>query len=402
MTLFNTAEGVYRSLWSYSSQSHIYATICRCRAVIQPRKHFSLNSIVWNKQKKARKDDVYVLDSDNYGKDSEEKFIDWVKLKIKAGDGGNGLAHLKRGRGFMGPDGGDGGKGGDVIITADRSYRNLKLRKRQFVATSGGKGQVDYCRGKDGQSINIKVPPGTVIRDHDTKTVIADLSLDGSSFVVAKGGYGGLGNTHFKSAINQRTLESTPGIQGDAITIELEMKSIADVGLVGFPNAGKSTLLRALSRAKPAVAAYPFTTLKPNIGVIEYRDFVQIAVADIPGLVEDAHKNKGLGHSFLRHIERCSSLLYVVDLSKGNAIDNYEILKNEVKLYNPKLLSLPSALVANKIDAVEGWNETLREIREALSCPVVGVSGKHLNNIEDLRLLIRGIYERNLKDKLIL
>eukprot|EP00112_Aurelia_sp_Birch-Aquarium-sp1_P016600 Seg378.14 transcript_id=Seg378.14/GoldUCD/mRNA.D3Y31 product="GTPase Obg" protein_id=Seg378.14/GoldUCD/D3Y31 len=356
------------------------------------RKNVATNVLICSSNSKIDNDaNQYSLDwdSDNYGKDNERKFIDWMKIKVRAGNGGNGMSHLKKRRLLQGPDGGDGGKGGDVIIQAEQSRRQLRGVKRQYKAPDGGKGQTDHCRGKDGKHVVIQVPVGTVITDSTTKTIIADLNETGNSHVVAKGGVGGLGNTNFKSSTNQAPTEATPGEDGENAVLELEMRSIADVGLVGFPNAGKSTLLRALSRAKPAVAAYPFTTLKPNIGIIQFRDYLQIAVADIPGLVEDAHINKGLGHAFLRHIERCSSLLYVVDSSENNLIHDFNVLKNEVKLYNKELLSLPAALVANKIDLVENYEEKIDTIEKELNIPVIAISGKHLMNIEKLREIIR-------------
>eukprot|EP00795_Rhopilema_esculentum_P011983 gene11983-2566_t len=326
---------------------------------------------------------------DNYGKDVEGRFIDWMYLKVKAGDGGGGAAHLKRGRRLLGPDGGDGGRGGDISVMADNSQKSLTGIKRHYKAENGGKGGSNFSRGRNGKGITIKVPVGTVVKCDDRKEILADLASHGNTFVVATGGIGGYGNANFKSSTDQSPMEATAGVPGEEATIELEMKSIADVGLVGFPNAGKSTLLRALSRAKPAVASYPFTTLKPKIGIIGYKDMLQIAVADIPGLVKGAHANKGLGHSFLRHIERCSTLLYVIDINDDNFIENYEILREEVSLYNKELLTLPTAIVANKIDTLERDCESIERIAKSVDVPVIGISGKLSLNIDSLKELIR-------------
>jgi len=328
-------------------------------------------------------------DRNNYGKDTSTKFIDWVKLKVKAGDGGDGKAHLKRGRGLLGPDGGDGGKGGDVIVVADQSVKHLKGLKKHYRAQNGGNGQVDYCTGKKGNDLIIRVPVGTMVKNQVTKEILADLVTEGNSCVLVRGGFGGLGNANFKSSTDQRTLESTNGEPGEELLIELDMKTIADVGLVGFPNAGKSTLLRALSRARPAVASYPFTTLKPYIGIIVYKDMAHIAVADIPGLVEDAHLNRGLGHLFLRHIERCSSLLYVVDVSEDNFVGTYLTLNKELAKYDPKLLTLPSIIVANKIDQVDDYGKRIDSLKCQADFPVIGISGRNLINTEKLKIIIR-------------
>ena len=227
--------------------------------------------------------------------------------------------------------------------------------------------------------------------------VIGDLKTHQEQFIVSTGGTGGYGNIHFKSALNRRPLEFTKGDFGEEKTVELELKTIADVGLVGFPNAGKSTLLRAISNAKPAVAAYPFTTRNPYVGMVEYEDYLQVAVADIPGLIEGAHMNKGLGHSFLRHIERCRCLLYVIDISLDNPISYLNMLKKELDLYKPGLSKLPAAIVANKIDILEDlskWDFIGTQFRDVL-LPLIKVSGKLGTNIEDLKIFIRKLYEQS-------
>ncbi|XP_001638477.2 GTPase Obg isoform X1 [Nematostella vectensis] len=324
-------------------------------------------------------------------KHNDRKFIDWKKVIVKAGDGGNGLTHFKRLR-FQpkgGPDGGDGGRGGSVILSADSSLQELAHVKKHLKAENGGSGGIDNRHGKNASDLIVKVPLGTIATHN--KEVIADISEEGESCVIAQGGEGGLGNATFKTATDQAPEKSSQGTPGQERVIELELKTIADVGLVGFPNAGKSTLLRAISRATPTVAAYPFTTLNPSVGMVEYDDFSQIAVADIPGLIPDAHLNKGLGHTFLRHIERCCSLLYVLDISQKDFHSQFISLQRELELYKKGLSSRPAAIVANKIDLADSIDVSCLE-RE-FDLPVMAVSGKYGNGIPALKRAIHLLLE---------
>ncbi|XP_047128410.1 GTPase Obg [Hydra vulgaris] len=319
----------------------------------------------------------------------DKKFIDWKRLYLKAGNGGKGsnsFVHSKDHRG--GPNGGDGGRGGSVIVVADSSFTQLAHLKSAYHAECGRNGSGRNMHGRNGDDLFIKVPQGSLILKAGTSNIIADLLKDGDSATVAYGGYGGKGNVHFKSPLNVRPREFTEGSLGDELYIDVELKSIADVGLVGFPNAGKSTLLRAISRATPKVADYPFTTLSPNIGIMAYKD-IKVTVADIPGLIEGAHVNKGLGHTFLRHIERCSFLLYVLDISVNDPLQQFEILKNELKMYQLSLTCLNSIIVLNKIDLIDHYQTIVENIKNKTSLPVVGVSAVKLENINILQELVK-------------
>ncbi|MGC8941269.1 MAG: GTPase ObgE [Sulfurihydrogenibium sp.] len=286
-------------------------------------------------------------------------FIDKAKIYVKAGDGGNGCVAFHREK-FVpmgGPSGGDGGKGGDVIIVADSHLQTLMdfKYKRHYKAERGQHGQGGNKKGKDGEDLIIKVPVGTVIKDAETGEILADLVEEGQSFVVAKGGRGGRGNAAFKSPTNQTPLTAEPGEKGEERWIELELKLLADVGIIGFPNAGKSTLISILSKARPKIADYPFTTLTPVLGVLQLdvNDF--LVLADIPGLIEGASEGLGLGHEFLRHIERTKFLIHLIDVSdfrERDPIEAFNIINKELENYSPELIKKPQIVVANKIDAL--------------------------------------------------
>ncbi|PMP64213.1 MAG: GTPase ObgE [Sulfurihydrogenibium sp.] len=286
-------------------------------------------------------------------------FIDKAKIYVKAGDGGNGCVAFHREK-FVpmgGPSGGDGGKGGDVIIVADSHLQTLMdfKYKRHYKVERGQHGQGGNKKGKDGEDLIIKVPVGTVIKDAETGEILADLVEEGQSFVVAKGGKGGRGNAAFKSATNQSPLTAEPGEKGEERWIELELKLLADVGIIGFPNAGKSTLISILSKARPKIADYPFTTLTPVLGVLQLdvNDF--LVLADIPGLIEGASEGLGLGHEFLRHIERTKFLIHLIDVSdfrERDPIEAFNIINKELENYSPELIKKPQIVVANKIDAL--------------------------------------------------
>lgn len=286
------------------------------------------------------------------------KFADYAKIYTTAGDGGNGMVHFRREKYEPkgGPDGGDGGKGGDVILRGNEQMNTLlDLRYRKFVKAEPGKnGHTSRKTGKAGKDEILEVPMGTVAYDANTKERLGEITEDGEELVIAKGGKGGLGNWHFKSATNQTPQHAQDGEQGEERVVELELKLIADVGLVGFPNAGKSTLLSALSAAKPKIAEYPFTTLEPNLGVVTSSDFRSFVMADIPGIIEDAHEGKGLGIQFLRHIERNNLLLFVIAVD-SDIKQEYHALLNELKAYRSDLLDKPRLLSISKMDLKEDY-----------------------------------------------
>ena len=284
-------------------------------------------------------------------------FIDSVKIKVKAGDGGNGLVAFRREKyvPLGGPSGGDGGKGGSIIFEVDTNKSTLlDLRySKSIVAKSGGAGKNKKMSGADGEDVIIKVPQGTVVRDLKDNSLIADLVEVNQRAIIAKGGKGGKGNRHFATGRDSAPEFAQPGEIGEAKEISLELKLLADVGLVGFPSVGKSTLLSVVSAAKPEIADYHFTTLKPNLGMVQVKDGRSFVMADLPGLIEGASQGKGLGHEFLRHIERCRVLIHVIDIGSvdgRNPIDDYKIINEELKQYEYRLSERPQIVFANKID----------------------------------------------------
>jgi len=287
-------------------------------------------------------------------------FIDNAKITIKSGDGGNGVVSFRREKYVPkgGPNGGDGGKGGDVIFKADNSLATLiDFRyKRIYKAQNGAHGQGGDKTGKNGQDIIIKVPCGSIIKDVESGGILADLIDNADEYIAAKGGKGGKGNSHFATATNQTPRFAEDGKKGEEHEIEIELKLLADVGLVGLPNAGKSTLISKISAAKPKIADYPFTTLVPNLGIVRYKDFQSFVVADIPGLIEGAHTGKGLGIRFLKHIERTKVLIFLIDSTllpyKEDKTEDYKILVNELKGYDKKLLEKPKIICFTKVDAL--------------------------------------------------
>jgi GTP-binding protein len=292
------------------------------------------------------------------------KFVDLARIAVKAGRGGNGSLSFHREK-FIpkgGPDGGDGGKGGDVILQAAGGIVTLadfEYNKR-FQAGHAGHGGGSMQTGRDGEPLVIELPRGTLVRDADTGELLADMLETGQRFVAAKGGRGGRGNSRFASSVRRAPRFAEKGDPGEEKTLLLELKLIADVGLVGLPNAGKSSILAAISGAKPKIAGYPFTTLSPNLGVLAVDD-QQIVVADVPGLIEGAHDNKGLGHYFLRHVERTRVLVHVVDLAEGGAVENWEIVRREFEAYGANLLERPCLAVGNKTD-LPGTDENARAL----------------------------------------
>jgi len=299
---------------------------------------------------------------------SSQNFVDFVKIHCKSGSGGNGSTHFRREKYIPkgGPDGGDGGRGGHILIKGNKNLWTLLHLKYQkhFKAEHGGDGSGNRRHGAQGKDVYIDVPLGTVIRDGETQEILAEIQDDGEEFVLRKGGRGGLGNDHFKSSTNQAPRFAEDGGRLSEGWTILELKLLADVGLVGFPNAGKSTLLSVVSAAKPKIADYAFTTLKPNLGVVSYRDDRSFVMADIPGIIEGAHLGKGLGIRFLRHIERNSVLLFVVPIDSESINDEYETLLNELRQYNPELLHKNRVLAISKIDL--GDEEIIEEVKSEL------------------------------------
>jgi len=284
------------------------------------------------------------------------KFLDQVKIFVKAGDGGSGSPSFRREKfiEFGGPDGGDGGKGGSIIIKSERNLNTLiDFRYQQhFKAEKGGNGSGKNKTGKGGKNLVLKVPIGTQIFEEDNKTVIYDFKKENEEFVVAVGGKGGFGNTRFKSSTNRAPKKFTKGALGEEYWIWLQLKTIADIGIIGLPNAGKSSLLASLTSANPKIANYKFTTLNPNLGVAMYDD-KEITLADIPGLIEGAHTGTGLGIKFLKHIERCKTLLHLIDITEKDLIKSYKQVREELKKYSKDLLNKEELLVFNKIDLID-------------------------------------------------
>ena len=322
---------------------------------------------------------------------AESNFVDYVKIFCRSGKGGRGSAHLRHDKYIPngGPDGGDGGKGGSVILKGNRNYWTLlHLRyERHAFAENGGNGGSNKCFGKDGNDIIIEVPCGTVAYDAETGEYLCDITDDGQEVVLLKGGRGGLGNWHFRTATRQAPRFAQPGEPAQERMVVLELKLLADVGLVGFPNAGKSTLLSAISAAKPKIANYPFTTLEPNLGIVSYRDGKSFVMADIPGIIEGASEGKGLGLRFLRHIERNSLLLFMVPGDTDDIKREYEILLNELAQFNPEMLDKQRVLAITKCDLIDEELMSMLEPNLPADIPHVfisGVSGLGLQQLKDV------------------
>ena len=283
------------------------------------------------------------------------KFLDQIKIHVKAGNGGAGSSSFRREKfiEFGGPDGGDGGDGGSIILLAEENLNTLiDFRFQQhFKAEKGHNGMGKKKTGRNGRDLILKVPVGTQIFEEDNNTLIEDLKKVGQKIIIAKGGKRGLGNVRFKSSVNQSPRKKTDGSEGESFWICLQLKVIADIGIIGMPNAGKSSLLSVLTKAKPKIANYPFTTINPNLGVTSYSD-KEITIADIPGLIEGAHEGIGLGDKFLRHIERCKSLIHLIDISDDNILENYLKIRNELSKYSKNLLKKKEIIVFNKIDII--------------------------------------------------
>tara|TARA_S200000501_G_scaffold360301_1_gene387214 strand:+ start:57 stop:1067 length:1011 start_codon:yes stop_codon:yes gene_type:complete len=288
---------------------------------------------------------------------TEGNFVDYVKLTVRSGNGGKGSTHLHREKYVAkgGPDGGDGGRGGHAIVRANKNSWTLYSFKfkKHFFAGNGGDGSKNMSSGAQGEDAIIEVPLGTVVRHSQTREILFEITNENEEQILLEGGLGGKGNWHFKSATNQIPRYAQPGIKGSELDITLELKVLADIGLVGFPNAGKSTLLSVLTAAKPKIADYEFTTLKPNLGIVEYRDYRSFIMADIPGIIEGAADGKGLGHYFLRHIERNSVLLFLIPADTISVALDFKILQNELIKYNPELMDKSYAVALTKADLLD-------------------------------------------------
>ncbi len=323
---------------------------------------------------------------------TEGNFVDYIKIYASSGKGGRGSVHLHREKYITkgGPDGGDGGRGGNIVLRGDKSMWTLfHLKfKRHFRAEPGGDGSSSRSTGHDAKDIIVPVPLGTIIRDADTDEILYEVSHHEQEITLLQGGKGGLGNWHFKSPTNQAPRYAQPGIDGVDGWFRIELKLLADVGLVGFPNAGKSTLLSVLTSAKPKIADYAFTTLKPNLGIVEHRNHKSFVMADIPGIIEGAAEGKGLGHYFLRHIERNSALLFLIPADSDDIKKEYEILLNELRKHNPELLDKDRLLAISKSDMLD--DELKEEIKKDLP---EGIDALFISSVAQLGL-------QELKDKL--
>ena len=322
---------------------------------------------------------------------AESNFVDYVKILCRSGKGGRGSMHLKHVKYNYtgGPDGGDGGDGGSIILRGNHNYWTLLHLKyqRHLFAEHGGNGGKDKCHGTNGKNLYIDVPPGTVAYNAETGKFVCDVNYDGQEVVLLKGGRGGLGNFQFRTATNQAPRFAQPGEPMEEMSVILELKLLADVGLVGFPNAGKSTLVSALSNARPKIANYPFTTMEPSLGIVGYRDNKSFVMADIPGIIEGASEGKGLGLRFLRHIERNSLLLFMVPGDTDDIKREYEILVNELRKFNPELLGKHRVLAVTKCDLLD--EELIEMLKENLpdDLPVVfisAVTGMGLMELKDV------------------
>uniref|UniRef100_A0A8D8MLN3 Mitochondrial ribosome-associated GTPase 2 n=3 Tax=Culex pipiens TaxID=7175 RepID=A0A8D8MLN3_CULPI len=355
----------------------------RVLPIIQANANFSSKRVaIALRSKKAKSD-----------KPTTQYFVDCKHVRTIGGKGGDGCVSFLRlwCNENAGPDGGDGGNGGHVVLQASADVRDLNHVTVQLNADAGDNGRNKDCHGKNAGHTVVKVPLGTIVKSGEGK-VVGDLDREGTMFVAARGGAGGKGNHFFISDLEQAPQVAEFGAQGEDKSYVLELRSMAHVGFIGLPNAGKSTLLRAISRARPKVAAYPFTTLKPHLGMVQYDDYEQIAVADLPGLIPDSHKNKGLGIQFLKHAERCNILLFVVDASAAEPWNAYHTLMHELTMFSEELAERPKMIIANKID-LPGAEENVQLLEHHVDVPVVPISAKMGTNVAELLREIRIIYD---------
>ena len=320
---------------------------------------------------------------------TEGNFVDYVKINIYSGNGGKGSAHFRREKYITkgGPDGGDGGRGGHIIFVTDKSLWTLYhfKFKKHFKCGHGGDGSGSRSTWADGKDVIIRVPIGTVIKDFKTNNIIHETIEDGEEKIILKGGKGGLGNWNFRSSTNQAPRYAQPGIKWEEKQLVLELKLLAYVGLVGFPNVGKSTLFKTLTSAKPKIGNYEFTTLKPNLGIVEYRDFKSFVIADIPGIIEGASEGRGLGHYFLRHIERNSVLLFLLSSESDDIVKQYEVLLNELKKYNPELLDKQRLIAISKSDLLD--EKQTSKIKKNISNKIKDVPFEFISSVSNIGLI---------------
>jgi len=320
---------------------------------------------------------------------TEGNFVDFVKINIYSGNGGKGSAHFRREKYITkgGPDGGDGGRGGHIIFITDKSLWTLYhfKFKKHFKCGHGGDGSGSRSTGADGEDVIIRVPIGTVIKDSQTNKIIYETIEHGEEKIILRGGKGGLGNWNFRSSTNQAPRYAQPGIKGEEKQLLLELKLLADVGLVGFPNVGKSTLLKTITSAKPKIGNYEFTTLKPNLGIVEYRDYRSFVMADIPGIIEGASEGRGLGHYFLRHIERNSVLLFLLSSESEDIVKQYEVLLNELQKYNPELLDKQRLIAVSKSDLLD--DKQIRKIKKNISNKIKGIPFEFISSLSNIGLI---------------
>jgi GTP-binding protein len=326
---------------------------------------------------------------------TEGNFVDYVKVFLNSGKGGKGSVHLHREKFITkgGPDGGDGGRGGHIILRGNQNLWtliNFKFKKH-FKAGHGGHGSKNRSSGADGEDVYLDVPLGTIVKDGETQEVVVEITENGEEKILLEGGMGGRGNWHFRSSTNQTPRYAQPGVDGLEMDFIFELKVLADVGLVGFPNAGKSTLLSVITSAKPKIADYEFTTLKPNLGIVEYRDFKSFVMADIPGIIEGAAEGRGLGHYFLRHIERNSTLLFLIPADSKDISKEYEILLDELRRYNPELLDKERLIAISKSDMLD--DELMDEMRTELEVELDNVPFMFISSVAEMGIL-------ELKDRL--
>jgi GTP-binding protein len=321
------------------------------------------------------------------------QFIDEAIIEVKAGNGGNGAVSFRREKYVPkgGPDGGNGGHGGNVLVRAERQLSTLLdfRYKRKYIAERGENGKSKNQDGKWGEDVALIVPVGTIVKDARTAEILADLVKHGDEVTVARGGKGGRGNTHFATSTNQAPRTAEQGTKGDERELVLELKLLADVGLVGFPNAGKSTLISVISAAKPKIADYPFTTLTPNLGIVRYAEGKSFTVADIPGLIEGAHRGKGLGIQFLRHIERTKVLVFLIESTSEHPKDDYRILLHELKEYNPSLAKKPRLVALTKTDLLDDTAvKKLKKLTFERGVAVVPISAAIRDNLDELLKIV--------------
>ncbi|XP_064154576.1 mitochondrial ribosome-associated GTPase 2 [Anguilla rostrata] len=385
-------QGMKRMVWSVADRRRIHVKSFvsdghkTLWTILGNGSYFSTNSSLCAKTRGIQKK------RDLSEKKLTRYFVDHRTVKLVAGTGGKGACtfHSEPRKEWGGPDGGNGGDGGSIIIKVDQQVKSLSLLTPVYRGEDGERGGSKNCYGRNAATTYIRVPVGTVLKENG-KTV-AELTRHNQEYVAVYGGAGGKGNRFFLSNENRAPVQTSPAEEGQQRVLHLELRTMAHAGLVGFPNAGKSSLLRAISNAKPAVAAYPFTTLNPHVGVVQYQDYVQVAVADIPGIIRGAHMNRGLGVSFLRHIERCRFLLFVLDLSAPEPWVQLQDLRFELEQYQPELSRRPQAIVANKMDLPEA-RDNLAALRGHVTQRVIPVSALTGQNVEELILHLRWLYD---------